>query len=462
MRRFAVRSIALAFTAAGLVAADARAQGFGVYEHDACAMGRAGTGVANPCDNATALFFNPAGIVNPSAPTRWQLSVGGTIIAPRFTYRDSVRGTDLEGKANNIPVPNFYITRQLNARWAVGLGVFAPYGLVSEWPEDFEGRFLGYRSDLKTIYIQPTAAFRINDRLSIGAGLDYIRSIVDLRQRVDLASQNASAGVTFASLGIPTGTDFADAHIHGKSWSATAHLGALFKLNNRFSIGARYLMRSLADLQGDAEFEQVGTGIILPAGNPLGAPAGTPLDTVLAAQFRGNGPLREQHASARINLPDQAVLGVAWRVLENLQVLGDIQWVHWTKFRQVPLAFEFAGTRTLIEDYEDTFGYRFGAEYTMSPSLTLRAGGLYHQAAAPAQTVTPLLPEAERSEMTLGGSFKLKSNMRIDIAYQHIWQASRRGRVVEPTVRGPAGAAVNTGLYGGSANLFGASLAWWF
>lgn len=462
MRRNAVRSIAVAFTAVSVAASSAGAQGFGVYEHDACAMGRAGTGVANPCDNATALFFNPAGIVNPNAATKWQLSVGGTLIMPRFTYRDSVRGTDLSGAANNIPVPNFYITRQLSPRWAAGLGVFAPYGLVSEWPEDFEGRFLGYRSDLKTIYIQPTAAYRFSDRFSIGVGLDYIRSIVDLRQRVDLAGQTASPGVTFAMAGVPTGTDFADAHIHGKSWSAAAHLGAMFKLHDRFRIGARYLFRSLADLQGDAEFTQYATGITLAAGNPFGVPGGTPLDSVLAPQFRGTGALRPQHASARINLPDQAVVGIAWRPVDKFQVLGDIQWVHWKKFRQVPLAFQFAGTRTLIEDYEDTFGYRLGLEYTMSPNLTVRAGGLYHQAAAPAQTVTPLLPEAERSEMTLGASFRLKANMRVDLAYQHIWQADRRGRVVEPTVRGPAGAAVNTGLYGGSANLFGASLAWWF
>ena len=462
MRRNAVRSIALALTAVTIAVSSAGAQGFGVYEHDACAMGRAGTGVANPCDNATALFFNPAALVNPNAPSRWQLSVGGTLIAPRFTYRDSVRGTDISGTANNIPVPNFYITRQFSPRVAGGVGVFAPYGLVSEWETDFEGRFLGYRSDLKTIYIQPTVAVRFNDKLSLGVGLDFIHSIVDLKQRVDLSTQAAAPGVTFASLGIPSGTDFADAHIHGSSNSATLHFGIQVRPMSRVTFGARYLMRSLADIQGEATFTQVSTGIILPAGNPLGRPEGTPLDSVVAPQFRSTGALRTQHGSARINLPDQLVAGVAVRPTDRLQILGDIQWVHWKKFRQIPLAFEVLPARVLVQDYEDTFGYRLGLEYQLTPSIMLRAGALKHDAAAPPQTVTPLLPEAERAEMTLGGSFRVRPNMTIHAAYQKIWQADRRGRVVEPTVRGPAGAAVNTGLYGGSANLFGASLAWWF
>jgi len=465
MRRIAVRSIAVAFAAVTLAATNAVAQGFGVYEHDACAMGRAGTGVANPCDHATAMMFNPAALVNPGAPTKWLLSLGATLIAPKFTYRDSVRLTSLEGEANTIPVPNFFISRQMSPRWAVGLGVFAPYGLVSEWPTTFEGRFLGYRSELKSIYIQPTVAHRLSDRIQLGVGLDYIHTIVDLKQRLDLAAQTAAPGVTFASLGVPSETDFADAHLHGTSWSATLHFGGLFKLHNRVSIGARYLMRSLADIQGEADFTQIGTGITLAAGNPLGRPAGTPLDSVVAPQFTSTGTLRSgQHASARIDLPDQLVVGVAVRPIDRLQLLADVQWVHWKQFRQVPLAFEFAGQRLLVEDYDDTFGYRFGAEYMVANSVTLRGGLLYHEAAAPPQTVTPLLPEAERSEFTLGASINLRPRMTVHLAYQHIYQADRRGRVVEPplSMRGPAAASLNTGLYGGTANLFGAQLAWGF
>ena len=81
--------------------------------------------------------------------------------------------------------------------------------------------------------------------------------------------------------------------------------------------------------------------------------------------------------------------------------------------------------------------------------------------AAPAQTVTPLLPEAERNEMTLGLGLPIGGRGHVDVGYQHIWQADRRGRTID-VPRGPASASLNNGLYTATANLFAASLSWGF
>lgn len=486
MRRNAVLSAVLALVGVTFAARGAMAQGFGVYEHDACMMGRAGTGVAAPCSNAAAVFANPAGIVNQSAERKWSVSVGVTAIAPTFDYTDSLTGTTTDAVANTIPVPNLYAVRQMGRLagkpWALGLGVFAPYGLISEWEPTFEGRFLAYRSDLKNIYIQPTAALQLNSWLSVGAGLNYIHSAVDLKQRADLSanpvgSASLPAGTTFAALGIPVGTDFADANLTGSSWSMTGHLGLLIT-TERMNIGIRYQMRSTADIQGDAVFTQVPTGILLPAGSPLqpaaptrcvgvaandtlSARAGLPLDDVLyCGAFQST--LAKQHASVRIPLPDQLVIGTSILATEKLRLLFDLQYVNWQLFEVLNLTFANLGQRPQYEDYNSTFGARFGAEYRFSDGLTIRAGGLVHEAAAPAQTVTPLLPEAERSEGTLGASIRIGRNGMLDLAYQRIWQADRRGRVTEAPVRGPAGASANTGVYGAAGNLFGANLVWRF
>lgn len=458
MRRFAVRIAVLALSTVPLLASPAAAQGYGVYEHDACVMARAGTGVAAPC-SASAIFFNPAGIVNPSSATRWNLSIGATSIGADFAFRDSVNGQTTNSTGSAVMVPNAHITMQYKNRYAFGIGVFAPYGLVSEWPTaGFAGRFLGYRSELKSIYIQPTFAWQIRPWLQVGAGFDYIRTSVDLKQRVDLSSQQASATATFGQLGIPAGTDFADAHLEGNSWSSGAHFGILLKPTDRVSIGARYLSRARADIQGTASFTQIFTGIILPPGNPI-APANTPLDSVLAPQFRGTAALTQQHVSTFVPLPDQIVVGVAIQMSRSLNVLADFQWVNWSKFSKLPLTFERLPARTLWEDYRDTHAVRLGAEYTVTPKLTVRGGLLYHEGAAPVQTVTPLLPEAERAEQTVGLGYQLRPNMRLDVAYQHINQADRRGRILDAPRFSTAN---NTGIYTGSANLFGASLAWGF
>jgi long-chain fatty acid transport protein len=471
MRRNAVLSVMLALVGLTFAARGAQAQGFGVYEHDACMMGRAGTGVAAPCSNAAAIFANPAGIVNgQQTGRRWELSLGVTAIAPTFAFRDSITGVTTDAVKNTIPVPNIYATRQMGRLagrypWAVGLGVYAPYGLISEWPETFAGRFLAYYSDLKSIYIQPTMAVQFRPWLSVGAGFDYIYSKVDLKQRADLAanpvpSTSVPAGTTFGQLGIPQGTDFADAELTGSSHSAGAHIGMMIT-TDRVNIGVRYLVHSIADIQGDASFAQLATGITLPPGSPLNpTAAAVPLDSVLASTF--STTLADQHASVRIPLPDQLVIGTSIQATDAFRLLFDFQYTYWSRFKELRLVFQNLGTRPQWEDYNNTVGLRLGGEYRVSPSLMLRAGGLVHEAAAPSQTVTPLLPEAERSEGTIGASLRIGRSMMLDVAYQKIWQADRRGRIQEPPVRGPAGAAANTGLYTGGANLFGANLVWRF
>jgi long-chain fatty acid transport protein len=476
MRRNAVRLAVPALAALVMFAQQATAQGYGVYEHDACAMGRAGTGVAKPC-NASAIFYNPAGLVD-TAGTRWKLAAGATIIRPSFSFTDSATGNATAGPVNNILVPNVYLTRQFANGWAGGIGVFVPYGLKSEWPSTSAMRFLGYRSELKSIYIQPTVSKRVNNWLQIGAGFDYIHTSVDLKQHVDLSSQvlptspATPAGTTFGNLGVPLGTDFADAHLTGGANSAAWHFGVLLTPNRRVAIGIRYLTKSTADIQGDATFAPLSTNITLAAGNPFSCsvngtafgpgacPGGTPLDTVVAPQFRTGGALVKQHASTLVPLPDQLVAGIAVTVTNALTILGDYQWTNWHRFSKLPLTFLNLGVRTLWEDYSSTSGFRLGAQYDVNAKVSVRGGLLYHQAAAPDNTVTPLLPEGARAEQTLGVGFQLTPRARLEAAYQHITQEDRRGRVVD-AARG-TGATLNSGLYTGGANLFGASLTWGF
>jgi len=279
---------------------------------------------------------------------------------------------------------------------------------------------------------------------------------------VDLSEQRATATATFGQLGIPRGTEFADAHLTGGSWSAAFHLGVLLKPTEHVSLGARYLSRGRADIQGNGEFTQIMTGIILGPGNPLCTGAcvpGTPLDTVLAGQFRGTGSLTTQHVSTSVPLPDQLVIGTTITPTPKLRVLIDFQWVNWSKFSKLVLTFERLPQRTLWEDYNDTRAVRFGTEYDVTERITVRGGLLYHEGAAPEQTRTPLLPEAERAEQTIGLGFRIGSHGRIDLAYQHINQATKRGRIIDAPRFSTAN---NTGVYSGSANLFGASLAWGF
>ncbi|HEX9107371.1 MAG TPA: outer membrane protein transport protein, partial [Longimicrobiales bacterium] len=359
-------------------------------------------------------------------------------------------------------------------RWALGAGFWAPYGLTLTWPVDFPGRFGGYDNTVKAIYIQPTAAYQlIPKRLSVGAGLDVAMGTVDLNLREDLATVPVpgAGGATFNNFGIPFGTDFANANLHGTGTAVSGHFGALLKITDALSIGGRYMMGAKVKFNnGKATFSPVATGRILPAGNPFGAPAGFPLDQLLAAQFTGNGALVSQGIKTAITFPAQAVVGVAWKAIPSVELSGDWQWTNWAKWDSVALNFANGSTQQLYLINQNTNTFRVGGQWAATPELELRGGWGYNGKGAETDiAVSPLLPEGKRNYYAAGLGYRLTKDLSADLFYQHVVQAARRGRLY-PLTAGQVAAfnssgsttGVNTGLYTSKGDLFGATLRYTF
>ena len=183
MRRF------LVWMAAGVLAGAAlpaglSAQGYGIYEHGTCMMGRAGAGVATPCNDASAINYNPAGILGSG---RGIISGGVTYIGPSGDFTQDVTGVTTGLESQKFYIPHFYAARDFSGGYAAGIGVFAPYGLETNWGNTFEGRFLGYKSKIQSIYVQPTFAAQVTSTIQVGGGFDFSFEKLQLRQRVDLS-----------------------------------------------------------------------------------------------------------------------------------------------------------------------------------------------------------------------------------------------------------------------------------
>jgi long-chain fatty acid transport protein len=437
----------------------ATAQGFGVYEHNTCAMGRAGVTAASPCADGSAIFFNPSGLAGLPGT---HFSAGVTLIGAHGGFTDDflAHRTDLDNPL--IPVPAGYFSHAVSPKLTVGIGAFAPYGLETRWPtEDFEGRFIGYKTNIRSIYIQPTIAYQVHPRLKVGLGFAYITSRLELHQRADFSTQIVPSalvppGTRLSALGIPTGTDFADAALEATGTGFAVNFGAILQLTDRLTIGGHWLTRKAIDYDGTADFTPVPTGLTLAAGNPLGLPAQTPLDLLALPAFGPGGPLADGAVKTSITMPPQGSLGLSYKVNDEWTVMADYHLVVWGWFNTVVIAFANTATPdiTLSPRNKDTHGYRFGTEYHYSPKVTFRGGYLYHTGASPANFVTPLLPEGPRNEFTIGAGLTLTPKLRGDLAYQYIKQGDRRG-----TVNLAAG---NTGLYQFSAHLFGVGLAYTF
>ncbi len=456
MRRFASLLLAGAVSLIAALPSGLDGQGFGVYEHNTCAMGRAGVTAARPCTDGSAIYFSPAGL---AGLTGNRFSAGVTLIGAQGSFTDDILGTKSDLKNPLIPVPNFYFTHAFNPKLTAGIGVYAPYGLETKWDSATSpGRFLGYNTVIRSIYIQPTVGYQVGPKLKFGIGVAYIASHLKLRQRVDLSTQQVPAalggspGMTFGMLGVPTGTDFADATLEANGHGFAVNFGAIWQATDRLSIGGHWLTRKRIEYDGDAKFVQVPTGLVLPvAVGPL--PAGTAIDGVLQGNFASGAPLSNGPVATAIDMPPQGTLGFSYKVNDAWTFGADYQYVVWGWFNEVDIDFANAGTPdiALHPGNKDTHGFRFGTEYQYNSKVQLRGGYLHHSGASPAQFVTPLLPEAARNEFTFGAGIELTRHWHADLAYQYIRQNDRRG-----TVNLTAG---NTGLYNFSAHLFAAGIA---
>ena len=438
-----------------LVAPDrAHAQGFGIYELSACAMGRGAAGVAQPCDDGSAIAVNPGAIVGREGVT---FGSGGLLVFGNgsFTSDDSTR-TELESSV--APVPYGYFVYGVSPRLAFGIGGYVPYGLGVKWPLDFAGRFVSFDSTLKSIYLQPTVGYAITSALSVGGGATIAISSVELNRREDLARVPLGAtGLSFGAL-VNDQTDFATTQLSASGSTGVGfNLGARFRADDRVQLGIRYMSGITLEYEGDATFTPVPGSITVTKPNPLGLPIGTPLDPFVG-QVMSNLP--NQSATTELELPAQLVVGAAVRATPQFTLFADYQWVNWSVFDTVTLDFSNPSTpdEQLVQSYSDTGALRLGAEFALNPGLQLRGGYSYTQAAAPDQTVTPLLPEAQRNHFMVGAGWAFNPRFTLDLAYHFVAHDDRRGRVVNPTPG--SNVDLNSGIYRSRGDLLGITLTY--
>ena len=440
--------------------ASAGAQAFGLNEIGSCALARGFALTAAPCDDASSIFWNPGSL--PKTPG-FSFYGGAAIIAINGDFTRDTSFTTYKGDVPNSVVPHIFLNYRGAGRLAYGIGVYVPYGLTSQWTDSFPGRFSAKKASLQTIYVQPNIAFQLNDNWSIGGGPIYGHSSVELVQAIDLAPiPTSTGGPTFGQLGIAARTEFARVTLKGSSNAFGVTVGVHGKLTPTWEMGARFLSQLTFNYDNaDATFEQRPTGLFLAPGNPFGLPAGTPVDAIVAPQFAAGGALTAQKASTKIRHPAQVQVGFAYTGLERTTLSMDYAYVGWRSFQKLPVTF--AGTapsKVIQEDYNNTSSIRLGVEHRTTSGLALRAGFAAASAAAPDETVTPLLPEMDRSYGMFGAGIPLMGRYALDASYAHIFTSGRRGRIDERATGTTTAQALalNSGFYTLNANIFSLSL----
>lgn len=404
------RRIALSFAMLGFMVAGAVAGGFQLNEHGARAMAQ-GDAFAARATDGSAIYFNPAGL---AFQDNISLYAGATVILPTSSFYGPVQdNTNARTQAPGqffYPI-NFYLTGPATDAFHVGIGVYNPYGLGSKWPNDWSGRFLTTNVQLQTYFITPTVSYKILDNLSVGAGFSYVAGSVTVDRAVAIPVQGTGSDPR-VSLEL-TG--------HGYAWD----IGAQYKITPKLSVGASYRSSAKIDANGSATF--------------------TPNYAVL--KFPEGG------VSTSITLPATAFAGVAYKVLANLEIEADYQFIGWSSYDKLEFDFNADGSKSSQpKNYSDTYMLRIGGEYTMG-DLHLRGGYYYDHTPVSSQYVDPILPDANRNGITFGFGYNLTDQFSIDASYMFLKFDERQ--------------AINTdlgfdGTYHTYVNLVGLDLAYKF
>ncbi|MDI6779671.1 MAG: outer membrane protein transport protein [Bacteroidota bacterium] len=387
------------------------AGGFQINEHGAKAMGMGGAFTAQAND-PSAIFFNPAGL---GFQKGMKVMLGTTLMFPSTTFTEPTPLTTETKMKSQIFYPsNLYGTYAMDESFVFGLGVYNHYGLGTEWPDMWVGRQLAVKTDLKTYFINPSAAYKINDEFSLGIGLSYVFASVELINKI-IATP---LGITDGKL---------DMEADGTGFNLNA--GLLYKPMPELAIGLSYRHSTEIKFEGDANFTNMGAG---------------------AALFPN------QKGSTTITLPSNLMAGIAYNIMPEFTIEAGFQYVGWNSYDTLKIDFEkntaALGDIKSIKAWENSFLIRLGGEYRLD-QLSLRAGYVYDQTPQPDKAVEPMLPDANRNEFVFGIGYKLTDELNLDFAYQLIMAADRT--VTYPTNPFP-------GTYKSSAHMFGINVGYQF
>lgn len=348
-----------------VMSGSAAASGFALIEQSASGLGNAFAGGAASAEDASTVFFNPAGMTRLSGK---QIAVAAHVITPSAKFTDA-NGVASGGDAGSTAiVPNAYFTMEAQPGLQFGLGVNAPFGLQTEYAANWAGRFQAIKSKISTVNVNPSIAYQVNDALSVGAGLDY---------------QHIS-GELSNSLGVP-----GPAVVKGTDNAWGYNLGALYNVNPSTRIGVAYRSAISYKLSG----------------------------TVASAPL--NGPV-----TLDIKVPDTFSVSGFHQYSDKWDVMADVTYTGWSSFKQVNVldatGAPLPGNPT-AENWKNTVRVSGGATYHYSSQWLARTGLAYDQSPVPDAFRTARIPDNNRIWLAFGGQYKPSSASAVDFGYAHLF-----------------------------------------
>ena len=372
---------AAAMMVAGAFATQTYAAGFQLSEQSAIQMGRAMAGAGIVGDDLSAVHYNPAGMTLLSG-TRMQAT--GTWVAVNLDYESHDGSVTENGRLKGQTIPAGFITHQINDSLWAGLGLTVPYGMGTEFNENWGGMDRGTESMILTFDINPNLAWKVNDKLSIGGGISL---------------QYAKAELGFG-FDVPSFKTAAHANVKGDSWAWGWNVGMMFQPVETVRVGLAYRSHIAHNADGH-----------------------TTLD------INGMGSLTSD-MKVRIKTPDTITLSATWEATDALRLSGTARWSKWSNFKSLSLdnsGFDnqrvdqiASAHSTITNNWDDTWFFSVGADYKLNGQWTVRGGVAYDQGPVENQYRMAVIPDTDRVWFSGGASYKYTDNLTFDFGATYI------------------------------------------
>lgn len=437
-----------------LITSNLNAAGFSIAENSASGMGSAFAGAAAIAEDASTTYFNPAGLSKLKGK-EVIFAAHYVAISSEFTNNGSslnplLGGTAISGNGNGDDgavsafVPNFYYANRLNDKWNFGFGINVPFGNSSDYDDTWVGRYHATKSEITVLNFNPSASYKVSDKLAVGFGvnLQYVEATLENKLDSRAICLGAGGGATCATVGLGTLGDVAtdsSVSLSGDDLSLGWNVGLLYDISNDTRVGMAYRSNVKHTLEGSANFTRsAGLNLILGA----------------STAFTSTG------ISAGLNLPETLSLSLYHAVDSKWSILADATWTKWSRFDKLVIDFSdpIQADSTIPENWENSARYSLGVNYKSDSKWTYRAGiALDETPISSAEDITPRIPDNDRIWLSLGFGHKVSDSFGYDVGFAHL--------IFDDIVINNTDASFGhtlTGSYDVSVNIFSAQFNWKF
>lgn len=363
------------------------------------ALGAQGAVLAN---DASVAFFNPAALS--FVDSKFSVTVGGFGIALDSKYQN--QNTFETAETNNPMGTPVYgaVSYKPTDKLALGVSFSTPFGSTIDWGNEWAGKYVIDRIELKSYFVQPTVSYRFNDWFGVGLGYIIGSGAVDIKKQVAVG-------------GIDGSSEISSKDAKGRGFN----VGVFVKPSDKLTVGIAY--RSIVKMRvkdGDVNFSNIPN---LALGNP-------------------NLPFRSTKFDAELPLPYEATFGLGYQVTPKLHLLAEIGSVGWEAYDSLDIILKEDTNngvkRTDVmskQDYSHTFNYSFGAEYALSNMFDLRLGYKFDKSPSPSEHFNPQTPTVNYHAFTagLGADF---GRFNLDLMGEYIHGEQRSFNNIETNLAG--------------------------